>query len=419
MRIGAGRCFHLTYCTNIHPGESWAEVFANLRQYAPLLKARLRPDEPFGLGLRLSDLAARELLQGEALAQFKSWLAGQGLYVFTLNGFPYGGFHRQLVKDQVYAPDWRSSARVDYTRRLSRILAALLPADMEGSISTVPLSYKPWLDAQQARTAVLEAASINLARVTATLIDLARATGQHLHVDLEPEPDCLLENSADTIDFFRRDLWPTGGAWLARERGLSRADAEAALRTHIGVCYDSCHFALQYEPPAEALARLADAGLRIGKVQLSAALKLSWSEPADRHRAAERLRPFIDGVYLHQIVERRADGGLHHYPDLLATSRPHPQAREWRVHFHVPIFVDDYVSLSSTQDELRATLTALRQGRYCPCLEIETYTWDVLPGLKLDLIASIEREYRWVLDCFADAGPVHGKKIDGSSSLFV
>lgn len=407
MQITADRFFHLTYCTNIHPGESWAAVFANLEHYIPALKARLSPDEPFGIGLRLSDAAARELLPGDVLARFQGWLGRENLYVFTLNGFPYGGFHRQAVKDNVYAPDWREPARVQYTLYLARILAALLPEDMDGGISTVPLSYKPWSEDEAARTAAREQTSLSLARVTAELITIRDTTGKHLHVDLEPEPDCLLENSEETVDFFKRWLLPVGGAWLAPELGISRADAEARLLEHIGVCYDTCHFALQYEAPASACARLTGAGIRIGKVQLSAALKAPIPVSAnERQEVIERLRPFAEPTYLHQIIERREDGRLHHYPDLAIDTPPHPDAREWRIHFHVPIFSGDYHGVYSTQDDITAALTTLRETRLCPHLEIETYTWEVLPSeLKMDLPASIQREYEWVLASFADAAP--------------
>ncbi len=405
MKIATDPFFHLTYCTNIHPGEGWTAIFANLKQYIPALKARLSPNAPFAIGLRLSDLAARELSQGDHLMGFQSWLAEQDLYVFTLNGFPYGGFHRQVIKDQVYAPDWRSPARVDYTLRLARILAALLPEGMDGSISTVPLSYKPWFQGKKAREAALREASLNLASVTAELMRIRDATGKHLHVDLEPEPDCLLENSAETVDFFTRWLLPCGGASLASNLDLPHADAEAHLLAHVGVCYDTCHFALQYEQPAHVLAKFRYSGIRVGKVQLSAALKVPLPESAEgQHAALKLLRPFIDSTYLHQIVERRRDGGLYHYPDLSKDTPPDPAAREWRIHFHVPIFIDDYQSIYSTQDELLAALDTLRDTRLCSHLEIETYTWEVLPStLKLDLPASIQREYEWVLGTFTDA----------------
>ena len=402
MKIGTNSGFHLTYCTNIHPGEEWRQVFANLEQYVPILKARLAPGELFGIGLRLADVAARELLQGNALAQFQSWLSEQDLYVFTLNGFPYGGFHRQVVKDQVYAPDWSLQSRLDYTLRLTRILTDLLPAEMDGSISTLPLSYKPWLKGNQAVAAsVLNSASLHLAQVAAEMVRIRAETGKLLHLDLEPEPDGLIENAAEVIDYFQTELLPIGGAYLASHLGISRSLAEAYLLEHVRVCYDTCHFAVEYEDPVSVFKQFQAAGIQIGKIQISAALQVNLPDRAEqRRRVVERLRPFAESTYLHQVIERDRDGTLHHYPDLEIALPKLEQstAAELRTHFHVPIFIHDYQLLQSTQDDIVTVLDLLRSNHACNHLEIETYTWEVLPeAMKLDLLASIQREYEWVM----------------------
>ena len=406
MKIGTDGGFHLTYCTNIHPGEGWREVFANLEKYIPELKARLSPGQPFGIGLRLANLAARELLEGDALAQFQTWLSEQDLYVFTLNGFPYGGFHHQVVKDQVYAPDWSKQERLDYTLRLVKILAALLPEGMDGGISTLPLSYKPWLTAQESKHSwLLKDASLHLAIVAAEMVRIREETGKLLHLDIEPEPDGLIENAAEVIDFYKEWLLPIAGACLAERLGISQESAEARLLEHVRVCYDTCHFAVEYEDPASVFARFQAAGIRIGKIQISAAVRVMLpGDSQQRSIVVERLRPFAESTYLHQVIERHVDGTLHHYPDLV-TALPQLEqsaACEWRTHFHVPIFIRDYQILHSTQDDIVSVLELLQKNHACKHLEIETYTWDVLPKeMKIDLLASIQREYEWVLATFA------------------
>lgn len=403
MKVGADST-HLTYCTNIHPGEGWRAVFANLKYYLPALKQRLSPTKPFGIGLRLADVAARELKQ--SLAQFQSWLAQQDLYVFTLNGFPYGGFHHQVVKDQVYAPDWSRRSRLDYTLRLTEILATLLPEGMDGGISTLPLSYKPWSTGNRvARTTILKQSSQHLAQLTAAMIRLQQGTGKLLHVDLEPEPDGLIENAAEVIEFFQEWLLPIGGAYLAECFGNSLAWAEAKLLKHVRICYDTCHFAVEYEDPATVFAQFQTAGIGIGKIQLSAAIRVAVPAQAqERRQVIERLRPFAESTYLHQVIERRLGGELYHYPDL-ATALPYLEqspAQEWRTHFHVPIFIHDYQILQSTQDEIVTVLDLLQTNHACQHLEIETYTWDVLPPeMKLEVMASVQREYEWVLATLA------------------
>ncbi|MHC0065329.1 metabolite traffic protein EboE [Nostoc sp. UIC 10890] len=405
MKITKNNNFHLTYCSNIHPGESWLEVFANLENYIPELKSRLSPTEPFGIGLRLSDLAAKQLLESNNLAQFQAWLTQQDLYVFTLNGFPYGGFHRQVVKDQVYAPDWSTQERVNYTLNLAHILASLLPQGLDGGISTLPLSYKPWWVKDQATfEIVLKKSCLNIASVVAEMIRIHEETGKILHIDLEPEPDGLIENTSEVIDFYQNWLLPIGGNYLSEKLNIEQHLAETKFIEHVRVCYDTCHFSVEYEEPQSVFARLQSAGIKIGKIQISAAIQVKIpAEVEKRSLIVERLRPFAESTYLHQVIERRSDGTLHHYPDLIAALPYLEQslAEEWRTHFHVPIFIHDYQILQSTQDDISTVLQLLQTNNACSHLEIETYTWDVLPSeMKIDMLTSIQREFEWVLKEF-------------------
>jgi sugar phosphate isomerase/epimerase len=400
MVIGPNDEFHLSYCTNIHPGESWSEVYENMTTYLPTLKRRLAPDDSFGVGLRLSSQAAEELAAGDRLSELASWLEEQGLYVYTINGFPYGSFHHEVVKDCVYAPDWRRDERVNYTVRLARILARLVPEGLEGGISTSPVSYKPWMDPDDWED-TFETAARNLAEVTAALVELRQETGRLIHIDIEPEPNCLLENTRETVDFFTEWVDPVGREYLAGTLDITPEAAADRLREHIRVCYDTCHFAVEYEEPAETFAAFKQAGIRIGKIQISSALKVSIPDSSKgRARLRERLRPFSEAVYLHQVIERRSGGEFYCYPDLdvALIHGGDETAEEWRIHYHVPIFVEQFDGLASTQGHIARTLDLVRRDPSCSHLEIETYTWDVLPEeLKQDIVSSIEREYEWVL----------------------
>lgn len=403
MQVSSDFPFHLTYCTNIHPGESWTAVLANLQRYLPPLKAQLSSQTPFGIGLRLANLASHELLAREyLLRQFQSWLQQEDLYVFTLNGFPYGDFHQGAIKDRVYGPDWTDAERVDYTLRLIDILAQLLPPELNGSISTVPLSYKPWWREDPAAwEAMLRQSSLHLAECVGHLLDIQQKTGKTIHLALEPEPDGAIENTAEAIAFFNDWLFPVGGIYLKEQLGLSSTAAETALRTYVRLCYDTCHFAVAYEDPNLVFDQLQAAGIQIGKIQLSAALRFPIpAAVADRQHLVERLRPFAESTYLHQVITQQSNGELFHFPDLgdALPHLPETTAREWRTHFHVPIFIEDYQGLQSTQADITTVLERLQTDPICPHLEIETYTWEVLPaGMKVDLLASIQREYEWVL----------------------
>ncbi|QHT67924.1 metabolite traffic protein EboE [Rhodocytophaga rosea] len=399
MRIG--NTIHLTYCTNIHPGESWAQVFDTLKTYLLPLKERLSPDADMGIGLRLSDLASRELIEPVELHAFKQWLETHHLYVFTMNGFPYGGFHGQVVKDNVYKPDWTTLERLEYTIRLARILAQLLPAGIEGGISTSPISYKPWFEGnKQAMNEAFEIGALHLTKVAEALTHLGIETGRSIHIDIEPEPDCLIENTTELIDFFQHKLLPIGSGYLMEKMAITSAVAEEVLLKRIQVCYDVCHFAVEYETPALVFDRLAQANINIGKIQISAALKAQLPhEKIAREAIARRFQSLAESTYLHQVIARNSDETFTFYPDL-PQALPHiyeAQAEEWRTHFHVPVFVSDYENLQSTQDEIIEVLRLNQSRQLTQHLEVETYTWEVLPtSIKVDLYHSIAREMEWV-----------------------
>ena len=146
------------------------------------------------------------------------------------------------------------------------------------------------------------------------------------------------------------------------------------------------------------------AGIKVGRVQLSSALKVMFPHDAlEADAMVDRLHRFADSTYLHQVIERRDGHELRHFADLdqaLAAGAPAPGA-EWRIHFHVPLFAAAYDGLGSTQDYVRTILGIAARTQVANHFEIETYTWDVLPaGLKVDLLDSIGREYEWVLDNF-------------------
>ncbi|MCZ7660181.1 MAG: hypothetical protein M5U07_21120 [Xanthobacteraceae bacterium] len=126
---------HLTYCTNIHAGESWEEVRESLEAHLPRITAAVAPGAPLGLGLRLSAIAARALSAPAAFEELRALLTRHDLYVFTINAFPYGPFHGTRVKEDVYQPDWLTAERLTYTDQTAEILARLLPEGMPGSVS--------------------------------------------------------------------------------------------------------------------------------------------------------------------------------------------------------------------------------------------------------------------------------------------
>lgn len=383
---------HLTYCTNIHAGESWSEIKEKLAEHLPAIKARVSPTGAMGLGLRLSALAASELSEPAVLAEFKRFLADHNIYVVTVNAFPYGVFHNARVKEKVYEPDWRAPERLAFTSLVADVLAELAPVGLETSISTVPGAFRSAV--APADIAVMTEAFV---RAAAHLHDLVTTRGRTIVLALEPEPACFLETTDDAVRFFEQHLFSMPARTLFMSlTGTSALLAEAALRRHLGLCMDVCHAAVAFEDMAESVARVRAAGIRIAKVQLSSAIKIPDVAAGDE----SELIAFDDGIYLHQTVERR-DGKLNRHvdlPDALAALRRGEAGGEWRVHCHVPIFLESFGPLGSTQDTLRDLLSLCREGAVSPHLEVETYTWNVLPSAlrEVDVANAIARELEWV-----------------------
>lgn len=398
MNIGN---IHLSYCSNIHAGESWEATFQNLKIYIPEVKKRLSHKGPFGIGLRLSNEASLALENPIVLQEFRDWLKKQQAYVYTLNCFPYGGFHRVKVKEQVHAPDWTTVERKEYTLRCFRILAQLLPDGMDGGISTSPLTYRHWWSTDLQKEAAFAEATNSLMDVVEELVHIRQTTGKFLHLDIEPEPDGLIENSEELLHYFRRWLKTKGKGILSKKLGIGTAAASALILQHLQVCYDVCHFAIGYEKPKATFHKLKKAGIGIGKIQLSAALKLVIpNSPFERFSIGKRLEEFADTTYLHQVVARTTDKKLVSYPDLPQALAGLGETKdvEWRVHFHVPIFLENYGTFQSTQEDIVEVLKLVQKDSSITThLEVETYTWEVLPeDIHLTLGEAISRELAWV-----------------------
>ena len=387
---------HLTYCSNIHPGEKWDDHFAALKENLPYIKQQLSPDQAFGLGLRVANDASIELIKPEKLAEFKAWLKQENIYVFVINGFPYGGFHNTRVKDDVHTPDWTTDDRLNYTIRLFHILSQLLPEGMAGGVSTPPLSYRLWWKNQEEKQRATKNTTNNVLILLDELLKIKKETGQSLHLDIEPEPDGILDSMDDFVQWYQNVLLPLGTIHLIEKQGFSASDATESIFEHIQLCYDICHAAVGYEEPIEILESLNDIGIKVGRIQISSALKVDFSTNREVKRKA--IETFDEPVYLHQVVTRNADRSKTHYPDLPeALADWNEDHEEWRVHFHVPLFISSYGVLDSTQSDIVKTLALHKKNPVSTFLEVETYTWGVLPeDMQKPIGDSIVREMKWV-----------------------
>lgn len=387
MKLSQGH--HLAYCTNVHRGNNWSETFFSLKKYVMQVKKSICPDQPYAIGLRLGADACQELSQPDQLEHFSNWLEEENAYIFTINGFPYGNFHGQRVKEEVYRPDWTKTERLSYTVSLFEILSHLLPSGAEGSVSTLPVSFKEFHPTNK----LPQSAYDHLLNCADKIEALSIEHGLDLHLGLEPEPLGWLETIPETIAFF--------------DQLLDRANDPAVVRRRIGVNYDCCHLAIEYENAGEGLSALFDAGIRLSKLHLSSALR---AQPTEKNLLT--LHSYVEEVYLHQVITAKNGQVKERIKDLetaLALEKDHQVSGmdEWRIHFHVPLHASPGNGLTDTRDHVLHTLDWLRKNpRACHHLEMETYTWEVLPEKlrSVDVVEQVTKEYQWTLQALQERG---------------
>lgn len=388
----------LAYCSNVHPGERLLDVYRNIEHFVAPVHAS-RQTEIGAAGLWLSAEAAKDLQRPKELEFFLQHLKKFNLQLLTLNGFPYGNFHQAQVKEKVYQPDWGQQERLVYTMQLARILAKALPAEQNlGTISTLPITYKAWVNKKN-KAAVLE----NLKELCFYLHKLENETGKHIKLCFEMEPDCFLESTEELIHFFCNEL------------------AALPQRQYLGICYDVCHQAVMQENIKHSLNAIAAAGISIGKIQISSALQACFSQ-TDIHQAnslIKHLEQFCEPKYLHQVKTGHPASAEFADLDLaLSAARDNKDLTQsdWFIHFHVPIQYSEpglankkKVENNSAIGQLKTTQQAIIQAleflsenpSIKPHLEVETYTWHVLPENirpkdDKDLVHNIALELDWL-----------------------
>lgn len=370
----------LSYCTNVHPAEDLDGVIRQLREYAGPIRQKTGLDV-LGVGLWIPAVLARRLATSpDDVGLLRRVLTEEGLQLHTINAFPYGGFHNEVVKLDVYKPTWAERERLDYTLDCAEVLAALLPEGVAGSISTLPLAWREsWTTADD------DAATAAFIELGSRLSELRERTGKTVRVAVEPEPGCVLDTVADVV------------GWLGAriKRGINPE--------FVGLCVDTCHLAVSFADPAGAVNQINAAGLRIVKVQASAALHVSDPAGAAARRA---LQAFAEPRYLHQVRELGPDGVLT-ADDLGEALNALPAEGPWRVHFHIPLHHVPAAPLETTTQVLEATVAAIEATPYADevHLDIETYTWSVLPGGQVGLVEGIAAEIEWAAAHLLEPAP--------------
>jgi|SaaInlStandDraft_1057018.scaffolds.fasta_scaffold11600_1 hypothetical protein len=360
----------LTYCGNVHPTQCFGDLLSHLNgPSSEVAKAFGASEGNFPLGLWLPRSAIVEA-QGK-VETLRRQLEVNGLSVATFNAFPMDVFHGQEVKDGVYRPDWGEKARLEYTIAIGELAASLGLEDV--SISTVSGGFR-LNDNEEKVTTYLE----HWLAFVAWARGEEERSGCCVRLALEPEPFNTMEDHRDAMA-----IWPR-----LREKADLLGIDQHSLDRHLGLCFDTCHFSVRFVEPLKAWLELEKAGVPVHKVQVSVAPRGVGAE------GLEALLSLDEPVYLHQTYHRDTEGTLREYLDLKFIDSDIESEGEWRTHFHVPIHWGERPD--TTGYEL---IPLLEHFGRCgsPLLEVETYSFDALPGSKKveSLTGSIVEELRW------------------------
>ena len=387
---------HLTYSTLVHPGDTWPEMKNSLVTFVPEVKKRFSPNAPMGVSLRLANASVEELLaKPEERTWLKKFLEDNNLYIFTVNAFPYGPFKGEIVKERVYEPDWTTEARTKYTMHIADILAEVTNQPVEPTIQTAPLAYRPKANTPE----FLANFNENIYRVIAHLMNLEKRTGRRIKLAVEPEPYCFLETIPETVQWFNEKIYSLAAAErISKLSGEPLSEVFGATRRYLGVVLDICHQSVAFESIADDIDQLSQAGIPIFKLQEAAALRV---DQVDAEIVTE-LKKYTGTIYLSQTTELR-NGVITRYlnlEDAIAAWESDPGPREWRTHFHVPVFLQDLGPFQTTRSGIDDALRIHARTPLSTHLEIVTYTWDVLPEhLKTgDITEYVVRELEYVRD---------------------
>ena len=369
------------------PVMSFADIQSTIRTSLASWNRAITADAGHRVSVRVSQLALRD---PQMTASNLRGMLGE--YELRLGGFSAvnisGG-----SKDRVHEPDWRTEERLGAVFAAANLAAEIADPDEEFSITTSALSHRSWLDATMPGN--WAALTLNVIRIVQHLATIRERTGVTIHLDLEAEPSSLLRTPADIVRFWQDWLLVRGAAMLSDRMAVLDDTAATTVARHVRLALDTAHMAVMWADPAASIAQLVDTGVRIGRVQASAAL--GCIVPADHHERsvlAEYLRSLLHPTLLQQVVaasgEEFAD-----LPDAIGAI-DNAIGQRWRIHTHAPLLADTYGVFTSTRADTAAWLREIAARQLdVGMVELRSANWDVVESSD-DTAALIAREADWV-----------------------
>lgn len=383
--------YHLTYCSNIFKEKTWKNLFCKLKIYITNLRKFFKKKH-IGLSLCLSNSLANEIKKTDNISNLKMWLKKNRLYISSINGFVYQTFHQKKIKENIYLPDWTSKKRLNFTQNLIDILKNIIKKNHDGSISTLPISYKSWTKDNH-KHYVLYKTSKHLSELLILLINIKKQIKNIIHLDIEPEPQCMIETYKETHTFFEQWLLPICKKYLIPR--YKKQKLITHIYTHIKICYDICHFSVNFENHKEILNSIQKSKIKIGKIQISSALKINLNNN-NKKSQLKTLLTLQSSPFLHQTTEKVAKK-IKKYTDIKHILETFEQKThgEMRIHCHISIHEKIYKNIETTHQETQETLKIFLKTLRIKHIEIETYTHNII--YDDNPLAAIIKEYNWAI----------------------
>lgn len=376
---------NFSYCMNVHPADTLEDLIKNLKELAYPIAQKTKHIYEMGVELHLNHIVAEEAMQ--KIDYLKSNLEKLNLKVFSVNNYPLIDFHQKIVKDKVYLPSWAHTERTKATITCAKVLAQLIATNQSASISTLAGAYRYHDGFSQ-----IDVICQNYLDAFEEIKKINQTYKVNISLALEPEPDTTLDSIQSIIQFFEIDL---------KKASDKRKLNFSQVKSIIGLNLDACHASVIFEKPADALRILHSKGIQTFKFHITNAPILRPPYTTEKIIAFKKLN---EPKYLHQTFALK-NKQVTKFKDLSDFNFENcNDYEEIRTHFHVPLNLQSFSSLNTSNEEV---IDLLKAAISIPCGQnfvAETYTWpqhlESISAKNFNLINGIADEVNWLMQTY-------------------
>lgn len=378
----------ITYCSNIFKNNNGTQLLNSLNKYKKEFKSYK------DISICVSNNIINELNEKKNLNKILTWKKINKKNIPLINGFVYKNFHQNLIKENIYYPDWTKKERFNFTKNTIFFAQKINKRSKICGISTLPITYKLWIK-NNTKYNIKKAINFFF-EILKILIKIKKYKNILIHIDIEPEPFCLLEDCKDFIYFFKSWILPELEEKIKIYLNVKKNKAKNVITKHLNLCFDICHSAVMFENQKLSLDLIKKFKIKIGRVQISSAIKI---KKINKHNF-NHLNFLNKSPFLHQSLMKLNNLKYIKNNDFKNIKIINNEIiKEIRIHCHVPIYKKKITNnIYTTQKELKNSLMNILKYDFTRNLEIETYTYNMLYKKKSNKIKSMIKEYNWLIN---------------------